>query len=225
MKTNKLVIDRRSMLRGAAWSGMSLWGLFSAVPSVMAAELFRRKPTQQPSPGKAAPSAEGASLDAGPGRVTPLSTEELGKFTKLDGKESETFGVSLPNGERHLFRVSQGEGNAALVESVGPRGERHSVSIPEGDSPLPHLEKKQGETGGASSFQLKSAASFWGCWVNSFVGKVGQAIWNNIRNNCIACWNAANKKNPWWKKLASFLSCICNVPYATYAVQAYWACK
>ena len=208
MRTNELRIDRRSVLRGLSWTGLSLLGFFRGGRKLL---------------------ADDAKLDDRPGKVTKLSAEELGKFSKLEG-ESETFGVTLPNGERHLFRFSAGEKGGALIESIGPKNEKHKVSIAEDDSPLRHLERKQSDTpepkpDDKPDNKSKSQSNFWACWASTFVNMVGQAIWGSLQNNFISCWNTANKKKKLWQKIASFWGCILKLPYATYAIQALFACK
>ena len=203
MKINDLSSSRRSIIRGAIWSGVSLVGLFAG------------------SSGLAGPVAP--ALDARPGRVGALSAAEASKFERLaPGKESETFGVSLANGERHLFRVSGGQTGAALVESIGPSGVRKSVSIPEGDSPLPYLQRKQAAVSPIPG--LGTCDGFWACFFPCMIGKIGAAIWNNLKNNLVSCWNQAMGKRWWYQKIAKFIGCICTYPYATYAISCFFNC-
>lgn len=159
-----------------------------------------------------------------PAHSSELSREEVAKFGRSAARESRTFGISLPEGGRHLFRVSQTEGNAALVEAIGPDGERKSIVIADGDVPLPHFDKKQ-----RGNAKAQSAAawfnSFWNCFDAQMNNRVGHNYWLQIASNYVNCWHSSNQKQKWWQKINAFLSCIWNGPNRNHAIASFWACR
>jgi len=85
-------MDRRGLMRAAAWSGLAFFGFAPAIGLAAGPE---------------------PKLDAREGKTTELTKAEAAKFKPLaKGVMAESFAVVLANGERHLFRVSGGEKGA-----------------------------------------------------------------------------------------------------------------
>lgn len=202
MKTKISQIDRRGLMRAAAWTGLAFSGL-------------------APVAGLAA--GPEAKLDAREGKTAELTKAEAAKFKPLaKGMTAESFAVVLGNGERHLVRVSGGEKGAATVEMIGPKGATKSVSIMEGDSPEPYIARTQAEAATAAAM---SCGDFWNCFFPCMIGKIGQGLWNNLKTKWQSCWNTAMKKRFWYQKLAAFLACIFTLPYGSYAVACFISCR
>ena len=70
----------------------------------------------------------------------------------------------------------------------------------------------------------KGSSDFWGCFVMSMISQIGQAAWNNIKNNYQSMWNSTSGK-PFWKRIALFLKNIFTLTYGSYALTALLACK
>ena len=197
-------LSRRGLMRATAWSGLVLGGLVPAGVSLAA--------------------GPEAALDRREGKMEPLTAAEAAKFQPLArGVEAESFAVTLPSGQRHLFRVSGGKKGAATVEAIGPGGATNSVSIMEGDSPVPYLQSKQAAL--SISAATLSCGGFWACFFPCMIAKVGAGIWNNLKNNWLNCWNQAVSKKYWYQKIAKFLACICSLPYGTYAISCFFSCR
>jgi hypothetical protein len=202
MRTKISHIDRRGLMRAAAWSGLTAFGLAPAVGLAAGPE---------------------AKLDAREGKTVGLTKAEAARFKPLaKGVMAESFAVVLANGERHLFRVSGGEKGAASVESIGPKGATHSTSIMEGDSPAPYIERTQAQAATAAAM---ACGGFWDCFFPCMIGKITQGVWNNIKTKWQSCWNTAMKKRFWYQKVAAFLSCIFSLPYGAYAVACFFQCR
>lgn len=204
MGNKSSMLDRRGLLRAAAWIGTAVAGFMPTATSFAAGPESR--------------------LDAREGRTTPLTPAEMTRFKPLaKGLEAESFAVVLGNGERHLFRVSGGKTGAATIETVGPRGQYHSTSIMEGDSPLPYLEKKQAELTGPGA--NLTCGGFWDCFFPCMIAKIGAGVWNNLKNNWANCWNKAMGKRFWYQKVAAFTLCVFTLPYGSYAMSCLYTCK
>lgn len=197
MITRASLADRRAVMRGAA--GLSLFGLFGGARAFAA-----------PMP------------DMGSGKIAAPTPAELAKFPRLAaGKEGEAFAVALPNGERHIFRVSGGDTGPATVESIGPNGVRKTSTIAENDTPVAMLRGGGTATTGT---QKSSSGSFWGCYATCMIGKIGQGAWNNLKTNWLSCWNQAQSKKKWWQKVLKFTQCIFTLPYGSYAIACFGVC-
>lgn len=201
MKAKTSRIDRRGLMRAGAWSGLALFGF---APAGMG---FAASPE--------------AKLDAREGKEAGLTKAEAAKFKPLaKGVMADSFAIVLPNGEKHIFRVSGGEKGPATVEIIGPGGATHSFTIKEGDSPAPILERQPTDVAKAAT-----SNSFWQCFAGCMLGKIGAGAWNNLKNNWQSCWSQAQSKKYWYQKIAKFLACIFTLPYATYAVSCILRCR
>ena len=190
------VIDRRGLMRAAAWSGLAAF-LAPAGVSLAAPE---------------------AKPDDRPGKMAELTKAEAAKFKPLaKGVMAESFALTLPNGERRLVRVSGGEKGPATIEIMDAKGAVQTTSVKEGDAP--DFARQPTEAKSASS------NGFWSCFAICMIGKIGQGAWNNLKNNWQSCWSQAQSKKFWYQKIAKFLGCIFTLPYASYAVSCIMTCR
>lgn len=198
MTRKSSTIDRRTFFRGTVWSGVAISGF--AAGAGQAQDISPRPATVKP--------------------LTAIETKKRFPAALPAGIEFEAFSVTLAGGTTDFYRVS-GKGNGdCTLEVVSSTGRRTRAVIRTGDTPVASLSQRDAALDGPAV----CGGNFWGCWAGCMLGKVGAGIWANLKTKWLSCWNSANKKRWWYQKIAAYISCICNLPYGSYAAQCVWNC-
>lgn len=149
--------------------------------------------------------AQAPALDASPGVVELMSS-------------SARVAAGIQGG---AFKLTI-KGVTSQVSSR-PAGDKTGDAIVTIDGEEIRIKANSSFNVSASASNLKSANSFWSCFITSMIGLIGAGAWNNIKNNYQAYWNQTS--GVWWKRVLQFLQKIFTLPYASYALQALKKCK